>query len=341
MATISQVIQDNKWKSVSFKQSTMVTRLFSSGIVSNASDMAQAAINAVDYENVQSVVTTGLVDYAWAEQNFGNATDTLATSLEPVFDECNVKTFYGNQWWAVRGINKDLLNASKPNLLVREKVGDYWAVQWNKIMAATVSGMGDIAAITVGDGTGELSRLMVIQARAKKGDMGWGKLAKMYMNSTTMADIQTKQDNGAIAQLITARYGTVTKVVYGVETLVQSEVPTYVFDGVTEIVVDDAMKNGIISLVENGAFAFAQKDLASPLMYDKQAKSGNGVGKEEWGTKALYILHPVGFSFKGVLGTNYANKSGLTLAELQAGGLYELKVDPKLSPITNLKVKIG
>lgn len=341
MPTIQDVIQNNSWKSSSFKASTDVNRLFNGGIITAASSQAQALLNAVDYDNVQSTVRVGMVDYDWAEQNLGDASDNTVTALQPIFDELDVKTFYGNQWWGVRAIQKDLMNSTEPNRLVLEHVGRYWATQFNKIISSTVSGMGDIAAITVGDGTANLSRSLVIQARKKKGDMGFGKLAKMYMNSTTMADILDKQEAGTIKELITEKYGQVTIVKDGITQLVQSDSPTYVYGGATPVVVDDAMKDGIISLIEEGAFAFAQKDLSNPLMYSNDPKAGNGVGKEEWGTKSLYVLHPIGFGFTGVYGTDFASRSGLSLAELQGGGQYDLKVDAKLAPITNLKVLIG
>lgn len=339
--TISQVIQDNNWKSASFEQSTDVNALINSGVVTRAGEMASTLLNAIDYDNVQSTLTVGLVDSVWVEQNLGDVSDTVASSIEPFFDEVNVKTFYGNQWWAVRTIQKDLMNTTQPNRLVLNKIGSYWAKQWNKLITATISGMSDISAITVGNGTANLDRLMVVDAMSKKGDMGFGALDTMYMNSKTFAD-QLKKQITAKDILFKETYGTVTMVVNGIETKVEDRSKkSYKYEGVTPIVLDDTMADGIISLVSEGAFAFEQKNLTSPLMYNNTAKSGNGSGKEEWGTKSLYIIHPIGFSFKGVLGTNYASKSGLTIAELQAGGLYELKVDAKLAPITNLKVKLG
>lgn len=338
--TIQQVIQDNDWKSASFEQSTDVNALINSGIITRAGEQATALLGAMQYDNVQSTMTVGLVDSDWAEQNFGDTTDTEATAIEPFFDEVTVKTFYGNQWWAVRTIQKDLLNATQPNRLVLNKVGGFWATQWNKIISATISGMANITAITVGDGTADLDRLMVVDAMAKKGDMGFGTLDKMYMNSKTFAD-QLKKQITAGDQLFT-RVASTT--IYGTDGLVvgtNTGSDIWVYDNATPIILDDTISDGIISLVSDGAFAFEQKNLNDPLMYEKSAKAGNGSGKEEFGTKSLYIMHPIGFSFKGVLTTDYASKSGLSLAELQGGGLYELKVDAKLAPITNLKVKIG
>lgn len=339
--TIQQVIQDNNWSSASFLQSTDVNALINSGVVTGAGEQASNILNALNYDNVQSTLTIGLVDSLWAEQNFGDATDTLANSIEPFFEEVKVKTFYGNQWWAVRTIQKDLLSTTQPNRLVLNKVGSYWATQWNKIITATISGMTDIAAITVGDGTGNLDRIMIVDAMSKKGDMGFGALENMYMNSKTFAD-QLKKQITAGDILFQEAYGTVTRVVNGIETTVEDRSrKEYKYDGVTPIILDDTIADGVISLVSKGAFAFEQKNLNDPLMYHNTAKAGNGAGKEEFGTKSLYILHPIGFTFVGVLATDYQSKSGLSLAELQAGGLYDLAVDAKLAPITNLKVKIG
>lgn len=340
--TIEQIILENKWKSSSFKDSTDVNRLFNSGIVSNASSQAEDMINAIDEQNVQSTMTVGLIDMPWVEANIGDASDDVVSSIESVYDEARVKTFYMNQWWGVRNIEKDLMNSNEPNRLVLEHVGRFWATQYNKIISATVSGMADIAAITFGDGLENLNEKLVIQARKSRGDMGWGKLARMHMNSVTLADILDKQVDGTITrELIVEKYGTVTQVIDGITQVVQSDTHEYMYKGVTPVVVDDTLTDGIISLIDNGAFAHSVKDLTSPLTYLNSPKAGNGAGKEEWGTKGLFIMHPVGFDFKGVQGTDFASKGGLTLAELQGGGLYDLVDDPKFARILNLRVKVG
>ena len=344
MKTLIQVIQDNAWRAYDFFQSTAVNRLIGSGAVStDGNNSADAIINAIDEENVQSIVTLGLSGYEWQEQNLGDATDTLAGAIEPQFADVNVKTFYGNQWWAVRDIEKDLLSGVQPEKIVLEKVGAYWAEQVNKIMSATVSGMGDITDITVGDGSANLSRALINEARKLKGDKGTGKLANLYMSSTTLFDVLDKQETGVITgkELITEVYGKVQVNQNGVTTTVDTDVPEYKYNGVTKIIVDDTMADGIVALVENGAFVYKTKNLQDPLMIDTTPKAGNGSGKKEWGTKALYICHPLGFSFKGKLGTEFVSKSGLSLAELQGGGLYELAENKKNAKIQIAKVKVG
>ncbi|NYT47503.1 MAG: hypothetical protein H0A75_07950 [Candidatus Methanofishera endochildressiae] len=114
MATIADIVQNNQWRSSDIRASSDVNALFSSGTVSGGGDMAQAAVNALDFDNVQSVIKTGLASYAWSEQNLGDATDNEVTGAEMVLDTVNVKTFYGNQWWTTRNIQKDLMDASRP-----------------------------------------------------------------------------------------------------------------------------------------------------------------------------------------------------------------------------------
>jgi len=336
--TLTEVIQDNRWSTAQIMKTTAVNNLFKSGIITRAGEQAKAFMNALNFENVQDTITVGMVDAEWAEQNLGDASDDKATGIEPIFDEARAKTFYGNQWWTVRTIQKDLMNATKPYTLVGNKVGEYWATMWNRILSATVSGMSDIAEITVGDGTKVLDRLLVVDAMTKKGDMGFGKLGKLHMNSKTFAYNLKKQiEAGDI--LFTREKAQVQVGADGRVVQYDTEDGRWVYDGSTEIVIDDTMKDGIISLISKGAFVLEAKEVKKPLLYVNDPLAGNGAGKEMWGTKMIYILHPLGFDMKGQVGTDYDNKSGLTLAELQGGGLYDLKVDAKLAPITNLKVK--
>ena len=339
MATIAQIVQNNQWHSSDVMESTSVNKMFNSGIIRGGGDMAQAAVNALDFDNVQSVIKTGLMEYPWREQHLGDASDTEVSGTEIDMTTVNVKTYYGNQWWTTRTIQKDLMNSTHPMQVVNEFVGRYWATQWNRIISAMLSGMSQIASIKVGDGNHSFSSQMVDDACQKKGDMGYDKIATMYMSSTTVHDIMRKQKAANQPELISRRYGQVTIVKDGITQLVQSSTPDLVYNGATPVVIDDTMRNGIVAMVDEGAIAFTSKDLANPLMYDNSPRSGRGVGKEQWGSKALYILHPVGFTYRD--SGNTTLNSGLTITQLGQGNLYDLAVDPKLSPITYVKCKIG
>jgi len=338
--TIEEIILKNNWKSSSWEDSTDVNALINSGVTTSLGAEAQAMLDILDTDNVQDTMEVGLVSSDFVEQNFGDASDTVAGSIEAIYGSQKVKMFYGNQWWAVRGINKDLMKTTKPVSFVLNKIGSYWATMWNRIITATLAGMSNITSITIGDGTANLDRIMVVDAMAKKGDMGFGALDKMYMNSKTFAD-QLKKQITAGDILFTRAKAEMTIGADGRAIVNNTNADRWVYDGVTPIVLDDTFADGVITLLSDGAFAFGQANIEDPLMLSDNAKSGNGSGKKEYGTKSLYIMHPLGFSFKGVYGTDYASRSGLSLAELQGGELYEPSADAKLLPITNLKVKIG
>lgn len=334
--TIQDVILNNNWKASSVSKSTALNAVLESGIVATTGDDVVSLLNAINEQNVNSTITTSLASYGWSEGNLGDGSDTVATALNPAFEEVTVKTFYVNQWFNVKTIQKDLLKTTTPNLLVNEFIGRFWAETYNKIIANTITGIvATTPAIKNGDGIATFTDNLIIDTMLLKGDMGMQGLYSMQMNSTTFASAKKKAPSS-----FTQTFGTpIMQVVNGVETLVQGKPTGWVYNGYVKVVIDDVMANGYIALVDENAFAWAEKEnIDEPLMYDKTAKSGNGAGSEDFGTKKLFIMHPIGFKFTGVLGTDYASKSGLTLAELQAGGLYDLAVDVKLSPITVLHI---
>lgn len=333
--TIADVILNNNWKATSVSASTALNAILTSGIVTQVGEDVTALLNAINEQSINSTITTALIDYTWAEGNLGDASATVATAIQAGFEEVNVKTQYINQWWNVKTIQKDLLMSDTPNLITNEFIGRFWAETYNKIIANTVTGLAGIAEIKHGDGIATFTDELVIDTMLLKGDKGMQGLYSMQMNSTTFVSAKKKEPTS-----FTQTFGApVTQVVNGVETLVQGKPTGWVYNGYVKVVIDDTMANGYIALIDEGAFALAEKEnIAKPLMYSEDAKAGNGAGSEDFGTKKLFILHPIGFSFTGVLGTNYASKSGVTLAELQAGGLYSLAVDVKLSPITILHI---
>lgn len=337
MATIAEVILNNNWKTTSVSKSTALNAVLESGVVATTGEDVTDLLNAINEQNVNSTITTSLAGYDWSEGNLGDASATVATALNPAFAEVDVKTFYVNQWFNVKTIQKDLLKSTQPNLLTNEFIGRFWAETYNKIIANTITGISTIAELVQGDGTETFTDNLVIDTMLLKGDMGMQGLYSMQMNSKTFASAKKKAPAS-----FTQTFGTpIVQVVNGVETTVQGKPTGWVYNGYVKVVIDDVMTDGKIALIDEGAFAWAEKEnIDEPLMYDKDAKAGNGAGSEDFGTKKLFVLHPIGFTFVGVLGTDYASKSGLTLAELQAGGLYELAVDVKLSPITILHIAL-
>lgn len=338
MATIAEVILNNNWKATSVNKSLVVNGVLTSGVVSQASQDATDMLGAINEQNVPSLITTSLIGYNWAEGNLGDSSATVASALAEAFTEANAKTQYVNQWWNVRTIQKDLLASTTPNATVNEFIGRFWAETFNKFIASTIVGISTISALVNDLGLGTFTANAVLDTMIIKGDMGMLGLDTMQMNSATFLSAKKKEPT-----MFTQTFGNpITQVVGGVETTVRGKPTGWVYDGYVTVVIDDAMTDGLIALVDRNAFAYAEKEnIEKPLMYNEDSKAGNGAGSEDFGTKKLFVLHPIGFTVTGVIPTNYASKSGFSLAELQAGGIYSLAVDKKLSPITILKVALA
>ena len=338
MALIADVILNNNWKATSVNKSTVVNAVLQSGVVSQASQEATDLLGALNEQNVNSTITTSLIGYDWAEGNLGDSSGTVVSGLAENFDEATAKVQYVNQWWNVRTIQKDLLASTEPNRVVNEFMGRFWSETFNRIMASTITGIAvGIPALVNDILTATFTEEAVLDTMLLKGDKGMAGLDTMQMNSATFISAKKKEPT-----LFTQTFGAdVVQVVGGVETVVRGKPTGWVYDGYVKVVIDDVLTNGYIALVDVNAFAYAEKEnIEKPMMYSEDAKAGNGAGSEDFGTKKAFIMHPVGFNFVGVLATDYASKSGVTLAELQSGDLYELVVPVKLSPITVLKVTL-
>ncbi len=344
MALLKDVLFDNNWSSASFQNSFAVNKLMQSGILTPIKGSIRQDIDGLDSDNMKSIIVAGIISRTFAEPKGMDATDTELTPNELGQTEYKVKTFYQAYSELERSIQADIMPMSiadaKTHLI--NVYGTYWATHWNKLMANMIKGMATIPEITIGDGLSNFSRQLVLDARKTKGDIGFGRIGKMYMSSTTLYDILSKIEAGTIsAGTIVETYGQNTIVVDGVQTVVQSDVPTYKYNGVTEIELDDDMADGIVGIIEQGAFGIGERNLKQPLETARNALAGNGSGITQVVSRKAFILHPIGFNFVGTLGTDYSKVSELTYAELQGGGLYEVANDVKATNITILKVKIG
>lgn len=335
--TIAQVILNNNWKTTTVSKSTAINAILTSGIVTGGAQEATDMLNAINEQNVNSTITTALIGYAWAEGNLGDSSSTVPTALAEAFTEAKVKVNYVNQWFGVPTIQKDLLASTTPLATVNEFIGRFWAETYNKMIASTVTGISTIATLLNDLGLGTFTDNAVLDTMLIKGDMGMSGLHSMQMNSKTFISAKKKAPS-SFTQTFSQP---IMQVVGGVETMIQGKPTGWLYQGYVKVVIDDVMADGIIALIDENAFVLVEKEnIEKPLMYKYDPKAGNGAGIEEFGTKKLFVLHPLGFNFKGVLGTDFASKSGVTLAELQSGALYELAVDKKLSPITVLKVAL-
>ncbi len=358
--TFSDIIEDNDWSSVSWKEAEYANVFLKNGIIDTDQPQAQAVINAWDenQENIPDIISLGYVSYPFKEFNIPVIGNTEPVAVDPTFLTLKTKTFYGNQWYGVSTIQRDLLRAADGVSYVNEFLGRIFSIQTNQTVCSTLAGMSDIEEITVGGDDSEFSEELVEKASALKGDAGYKGFSRFYMHSDTLTDIRTKQRSGTIKDVLIAPRKTEQKTAIKIEgsasgTSLGQFVDTsftgesiMAYLGSTPIYLDDSLKKGVISIVDNGAFAFVQQEFNNPLSYERKAKSNYGVGKEEFGVRYAYIVHPIGFNFKGVLQTGggagtYDNIFGLSLAELGAGGQYELGLDIKKCKIFQIKVKIG
>ncbi len=353
--SLAEIVGTNNWASISWLESIFANMLFNNRVIDRNQPNAQSILNAWNekQDNIPSVIDLGYISYIFKEFNIPVIGNTEPDAIDPKFLTLKTKTFYGNQWYAASTIQKDLIRAQDPITYLNQFVGRVLTTQLNQTICSTLGGMSDITEITVGGADVEFSEELVEQASGLKGDAGYKGFKRFYMHSDTLKDIRSKQRSGTIKDVliapIKAQERTSVKIdgssagtslgQYMDTSLAGESEMAYL--GSTSIVLDNSLTAGVISIVEDGAFAFVQQEFNNPLSYEFQAKANFGIGREEMGIRYAYIMHPIGFNFKGVLGTSYANGFGLSMAELSAGNQYELGFDIKKCKILQMKVKIG
>lgn len=343
MALLKDVLFENDWSSASFHDSHEVNRLINTGLLTPIEGAMRQDIDGLSSENMKSVIVAGIIYRVFQEPVGMDASDNEITPNELNQKEYKVKTFYQAYSERVRKIQEDIMPMSVEDAKVYlvNFYGQYWATHWNNIMAYTIKGMVGISDIVVGDGTENFSHAMVRKARKMYGDKGYAGLGKFYMSSTTLDDILEKDESSTSRPLLSETYGQTTITKDGVTTVVQDENPTYKYNGVTPVEVDDAMPDGVIAIVSKGAFGIGERNISKPLVEAVNELAGLGSGVRQLVSRKSFVLHPTGFNFKGVLGTTFSKVSELSYAELGAGNQYEVAHDVKDTKIRILRVKIG
>ncbi len=358
--SLEDIIGNNDFHSLSYLESEYANTLINNPSITMVGSNGRDHLNAylATGDNLPAVLEVGYSGYDHAEWNTGNTSDDEATAEDPFFLTYKTKTHYKNRWFNVKTIQRDLIKALDPVAFLNGFIAKDLITYYNTLMAATLAGMSDITGITVGNGTANFSQGLVQQAEGIKGDAGYKSFSRFYMNSATVADILMKQRNGTIKNPLIeplkigeqatirvdagtdgSKYGqSIEKRMGGASNLA--------YLGSIPIVLDDNLKDGVISILEEGAFAFAQTEFKNPISYHRKPMSGNGSGKEVLGMRVSFIMHPVGFNFVGEKTTNigagnYANTFGLSLAELISGGQYEAGYNIKETKIIQIKVKVG
>ncbi len=355
------IIENQNWLNAHFFKSWYPQALLNSGLI-DTSPTGQGVINGFSEKanNVPKVIETGYAGYMYKEPDIPILGSTaIPEPLDAEYLTVHAKTFYSFWWWRVHTLAQDLMSMAHPNvaLLIREHVGQYLATHLNHLMCKTVAGLSTISEITVGDDSTEFSEDLFDQAQKIREDVEDDGLSKIFMSSETLYDIKGKQNKTPNKSPLISQYqtndqnqiqlsGGATGAIMGqtIKTSIGRPVK-WAYKATHPIMLDNTMPDGLIAIIDPKAFVFMQKSFKKPLSYVNRTDEG-GTGTEKFGAKFLFIMHPAGTDFIGTEGEGeeagkYANRVGLTYAELERGAQYKLAFKARDSRIRLIKVKIG
>ncbi len=361
--TTSQTYQEaiglKNWHSAHMLKSYAMNKLFQSNLI-DRSPTGQNFINAVtdNMKNLPEKVNIGYSGYGFSEPAVAVVGDkTIPPTTEATFKTINAKPSYHFNWWSIDTIQKDLMSMINLELYLREFLGSYLATHFNHVIVNTLGGLSTVSEITVGDDNTEFSEKLYDECQQIRGDRVGNTTPTLFMSSKTLFDIKGKQDIAANKNPLISEYqmsgqnqievkGSPQGTNIGQFLTTKIGMPTkFAYKTMVPIVMDDIMEDGLIAVLDPKAFAFLQKSFKNPIRYKHDAMVG-GIGTEAFGLVFLALMHPIGFNFIGVKAPEagagkYANLTGLSYAELKAGGQFELAFEAKESRIRLIKVKIG
>jgi hypothetical protein len=190
-----------------------------------------------------------------------------------------------NQGWSASDL-AEALAGDDPLKVVSQRVGTYWANQFDKLVVSTLKGLtADNIAANAGDmvvdATGStISAELVIDAGATMGDAD-ERLAAIIMHSKTYARLAKLN----LIDFIPDSEGRV-------------RFPSYL--GYNVIRDDDCFQNGTIThtyLVARDAFAWGEGTPKHPVEVDRFPSGGNGGGVEQLWSRREFVIHPYGYSW--------------------------------------------
>jgi hypothetical protein len=190
------------------------------------------------------------------------------------------------------------LAGSDPQRAIANRVGEYWARQFERYLVATLTGVladnvandsGDMV-YDVSDETGVdamISADAVLETKQTMGDAA-SSLKLLIMHSRVYTNLQ-KQN---LIDFIPNARGEITIPTYlGYQVLVTDNVPVTA-DG------DDFLYTTY--LLGQGCVGFADSPPARPVAVEHFPAKGNGAGVDELWTRRQFALHPYGFHFTDV-----------------------------------------
>ena len=326
---LADILQRELWTSEDINEAPELLALYESGLLAQDSRIQRMVDNS-DGGVKMEIPFLQISDYA--EPNISDDTTNLAVPNKfSKFKQMALLGNYNNVWGAF-DIARELDSGTDPYTVVRDYIGQYWAMDIKHRMASYLVGIlednkANNGADLHNDQSGnDFDYAMIVDTHQLKGDRGVGGSDFMFMHSTAFSAIK-KSDAGRTRAVLDTSTGR----------------PLYhLYDEQSIIVIDDIMPfdgtNATVMFADSGSFVYADsKNVINPLMHERNELIGTGGGQEIVIARKRYLLSVNGFSYTGAV---QAKTTGATIAELQDKDNHERVVDKKLSPISFLTFKV-
>jgi len=280
---IADVIVPEVFQKYMLRETAEKSRVFNAGIMT--SNPAIAGFLAGGGRTVNLPFWTDLYTGSTTDNISGDDETVIATTQKFTTQRDLAIRHSRNQSWS----SSDLVAAlagDDPLKLIAQRVGTYWANQFDKMTVSVLRGLvaDNIAANSgdmVKDSTGStITADLVIDAAATMGDAD-DRLACIIMHSKTYARLAKLN----LIDFIPDSDGHV-------------KFPTYL--GFNVIRDDDCYQNGTIThtyLVARDAFAWGEGTPKYPVETRREPLQANGGGVEIIVTRKEFVLHPYGYQW--------------------------------------------
>jgi hypothetical protein len=298
---ISDVIVPEVFQKYMIRETAEKARIFQAGIMN-----ANPVITGFLAGGGRTVNLPYWTDLSGTENISGDDETSVATSIKLATTKDLAIRQNRNQGWSSSDLT-EALAGDDPLKVVSQRVGTYWANQFDKLVISTLKGLtaDNIAANSgdmVKDATGStITADLVIDAAATMGDAD-ERLAAIAMHSKTYARLAKLN----LIDFIPDSEGRV-------------RFPSYL--GYNVIRDDDCYQNGTIThtyLLARDAFAWGEGTPKYPVEVDRFPAQGMGGGVEQIWSRREFVIHPYGYSWAiATPGAGMAGQSP-TNAEMEA-----------------------
>jgi len=191
------------------------------------------------------------------------------------------------------------LAGDDPQRRIAERVAAYWTRQFQRILVSTLNGViadniandsGDMVNDIGTDDAGDPTADQLISAEA------------ILDTKQTMGDAADELDTLIMHSILFTRLQKLNLIDFIPDSEGRVRFPTYlgyrvvVDDGVNAVAGTNRTKYDTY-LVGNGAIAWAEVPVATPVETDHKPAQGNGMGVDELWTRRQFVLHPYGIAW--------------------------------------------